>query len=305
MHQQLSLFDTLPEQSLPPPLATIPIIESQTDGKIDAHTTLHAAIAVYRNILLTRGLADESIKAMNRDLEVTGRILGLNRPVGTLSPEDIEQLVLALHTTSSPATVARRAATVNGLLLWLLERGCLIQRLYIAIKRPEADLPTFLSKPQVKRLLDYTADMTNPRPPFLVRLLLTTGLKRAETTRLKIQDLVLDADPPYVDVRAARQAKHKKRRIRVPPQLQSFYQAYKEQYAPVERVFPISARSLDSVLSSLAEALKMPITFTALRWTMTVRDLEKGMAPEQLRRKLGLSEMTWKETLERIKRVMV
>jgi hypothetical protein len=51
--------------------------------------------------------------------------------------------------------------------------------------------------------------------------------------------------------------------------------------------------------------LDAPVTFTALRWTAALRDLQAGMEPEQLRRKLGLSVSTWENTLERLRRVAV
>jgi integrase/recombinase XerD len=42
------------------------------------------------------------------------------------------------------------------------------------------------------------------------------------------------------------------------------------------------------------------ISFEMLRWTCAVRDFRSGMEPEQLRRKLGLSQMAWEDTLPKL-----
>jgi hypothetical protein len=43
-----------------------------------------------------------------------------------------------------------------------------------------------------------------------------------------------------------------------------------------------------------------------LRWTAALRDLrQSGMPPDQLRLKMGLSELQWKETLALLRRLAV
>ena len=43
------------------------------------------------------------------------------------------------------------------------------------------------------------------------------------------------------------------------------------------------------------------VSFEGLRWTAAVRDYRTGMPAERLRLKMGLSEISWRETLERIR----
>jgi len=271
---------------------------------IDPDTGLHAAIAAYNvHLAIRKDLADTSRYAMGRDLQVAGQILGMSRAVGSLSRADLEHLVAHLQATSSPATVARRGATVNGLLRWLSRQGALPgDPPRVPVSQPDPPLPTVLSRDQVARLLEFTAGMKDPRPAFLVRLVLTTGMKKHEVVALRVQHLALDADPPHVAVQGKR---HKRRNILVPGVLRRFYEAYDGQYNPVEQVFPVSARRLDYILEDLAEALKMPVNFTALRWTAALRELRGGMGPERLRRRLGLSRMAWPETLGRLRRLAV
>jgi hypothetical protein len=41
------------------------------------------------------------------------------------------------------------------------------------------------------------------------------------------------------------------------------------------------------------------VGFETLRWTCAVRDFRNGMPEEQLRQKLGLSKISWRETSEK------
>ena len=234
-------------------------------------------------------------------MELAGRILGMNRHVGSISRNDLEVLVDAFHRAYSVSTVARRVATVNGFIRWLAEQGA-ADLPPIPAPQVEPPLPTVLDRGQVRRLLEATKAGKDARPAFLVRLVLTTAMKKHEVMALKVGDVALDAEPPYVAIRGKR---HKRRNVTVPDELQHFYEAYREQYAPVERVFPVTSRRLEYDLEDLGEALDAPVNFTAMRWTAALRDLQAGMAPERLRRKLGLSEMTWDRTLERLRRVAV
>jgi integrase/recombinase XerD len=42
------------------------------------------------------------------------------------------------------------------------------------------------------------------------------------------------------------------------------------------------------------------LSFETLRWTCALQDFIRGMDPEDLRRKLGLSEIQWRDTLRRL-----
>jgi len=57
------------------------------------------------------------------------------------------------------------------------------------------------------------------------------------------------------------------------------------------------------VLEDVAEEADLPqgASFEMLRWTAAVQDYRVGMRPDSLRQKLGLSEITWRDTLRKIK----
>jgi site-specific recombinase XerD len=305
---QLSLFDYSPppaREKTRTPKKTKPTPSSRRSDTlpITPSTSLHAAITAYSAYLDERDLADASRSAMRSDMNVAGRILGMHRPIEDLSRGTLHhELVRAMHQQYSEATVARRVATVNGFIHWLAEQGA-ANLPSIPTPKVDKDLPTVLSRGQVRRLLEVTKTDQDARPAFLVRLLLTTAMKKHEVADLRVGNMRLDADPPYVEVKGE---DHQRRNITVTPKLRPYYEAYKEQYGPLlDEVFPVTSRALRYDMEHLSEALNAPVNFTSLRWTTALRDLQAGMKLDQLRRKMGLSVSTWEETLERLQRVAV
>jgi hypothetical protein len=56
-----------------------------------------------------------------------------------------------------------------------------------------------------------------------------------------------------------------------------------------------------ALLEAKAAGLTKNVSFESLRWTAAVRDYRTGMPPERLRLKMGLSEISWRETVEKIR----
>ena len=129
-------------------------------------------------------------------------------------------------------------------------------------------------------------------------------MKRQDVLALKVTDLHLDATQPMVRVGQGDKA----RKIVVPAELNRFWQAYANAGAPVEAVFACSYKTLEYDLAEVSSALKWKETlgFTVLRWTAALRDLrQSGIPPDQLRLKMGLSAVPWKETLGMLRRLAV
>ena len=80
---------------------------------------------------------------------------------------------------------------------------------------------------------------------------------------------------------------------------------YLAQYQPEERLFSCTARNMEYVLHDISEraGISPPITFETLRATCALRDHQAGMSSDTLRQKMGLSQVTWRETFEKIKKL--
>lgn len=80
---------------------------------------------------------------------------------------------------------------------------------------------------------------------------------------------------------------------------------YRTQYEPQMLVFPCTPRNLEYVLADVARQARLPrgLSFEMLRWTCAVRDHRGGMPAQELRQKLGISKITWREVGAKITRL--
>ncbi|MFM7581752.1 MAG: tyrosine-type recombinase/integrase, partial [Caldilinea sp.] len=170
----------------------------------------------------------------------------------------------------------------------------------------DSDVRTLLLKAQ-----DISRNRQEPdaRPYLLVSLLVQTGIKKAECARLSIEDLdISQPRAPVLNVRYREERyRHKNRLLgltaTVAPALQQYLVQYSPQYSPQDLLFDCTPRNLEYVLEDLGELAGIryvQIGFETLRWTCAVRDFRNGMPEEQLRQKLGLSKISWRETSAKI-----
>ena len=80
---------------------------------------------------------------------------------------------------------------------------------------------------------------------------------------------------------------------------------YLDKYQPKENLFECTPRNLEYVLADVSELAGLPeqVSFEMLRWTSAVRDFRDGMEHEHLRKKLGLSKITLRETSEKLAKI--
>ena len=281
--------------------------ERSAPAVLTGHARLSAAITAYTHQLAARNdVTDGTRQAMTHDLDVTGRILGMSLELNSLTLADMERVTAALKATAKPSTVERRLSTLSQFIRWLSRKGCVNARLRVVVPKAAAALPTVLSRDRVQAMLDYTAarGTRSARQAFLVRLLLATAMKRQDVIALRVADLALDRDPPLVRVG---QGHGMARGVAAPADLNRFWLAYVEKHSLVEKVFECDYQVLEKDMAEVSSALKWngTLSFSTLRWTAALRDLQDGMEPERLRLKMGLSEMQWKETLALLRRLAV
>jgi integrase/recombinase XerD len=98
---------------------------------------------------------------------------------------------------------------------------------------------------------------------------------------------------------------HKERKLALSADLMPVLDRYLSSYEPRQYLFECTARNLEYVLSNAAQlaGLGDGVSFEMLRWTCGVRDFRGGTDPNRLRKKLGLSQISWYETLEKLKKL--
>ncbi len=295
--------------SLPDPAGPVPL---PLPGP---RTSLQAAASAFDEHLGRLAKTAHTRRAFASDLRLLATFLGAGKAIAELRDEDLNRFLTWMleyrGEPCSPKTFARRLTTLKVFFAWLTEVGALPRdpALGLVHRRAQAPLPRVLTDREVSDLLSaadrwLNSPVPDPRPAFMLRLLLDTGLKKGELARLRSQDLNLDADPPSVLVRYDQpRFARKERRVPVGPRTAGLFPAYLLRYRPADRLFPWTDRNLEYVLAEMAEAagLAEAVSFETLRWTAALRAWRSGLPPQDLRELLGLSPITWVETEKKLR----
>ncbi len=278
-------------------------------GPITAQTSLMPAIQAWQVYLRDQGRSPNTIKAFVGDLRLLARFLPPERTLGQITTQDLNRFLEWLQhgrgVPCSPKSLARRITSIKAFFRWLHQYGVVLadpaER--VVQRSVLSPLPDVLAPAEVRALQavaeTWRRERSDARPATLFGLLLETGLKKGETLNLHLNHIVLEGPAaPAVYVRyAAPRYRHKERRIAVSDEWAAVFREYLAQYEPTDRAFPWSPRRLEYLLEDLGKAagLDKRVSFAMMRWTAALRDYRAGMDPDQLRTKLGLSKIQWRE----------
>ncbi len=305
--EQLSLF----------PGSADPPAEAETgQTHIGAASSLRSAVLAFREHMQRIDFAENTIKSFLGDLGFLERYLGHEVEIGAIGTKDLQAFMEYLqHGRGAPCTpksYARRLTALKVFFGWLATANVLDHDPAASlVHRPAASpLPATLYDEQIERAQDacrtLLADAKNPdpRPQLLFNLLLQTGMKKSECLALQPGHFDLsDRLAPTVHIRYKDPRRHhKERTLALDRSLPSMLQRYLATYKPRDVLFPCTGRNLEYVLRRVAQLAGLPggISFELLRWTCAVHDYRAAMEPEKLRRKLGLSQMAWEDTLPKL-----
>ncbi len=306
--EQLPLFPgDVPPGDRRPPVAP--------GGSLIAATPLAAAMDGFQAHMVHQDFAENTIKSFLGDLKLLRRYLKGNPAIGQISTRTLEGFLRWLRfergQPCSPKSYARRVTTLKVFFAWLAGEGVLPSdpAAPIVHQKVQTPMPLILYDDQVERLLDTTrrlmqAEKPDSRPHLLVTLLLHTGIKKQECMAIKLSHIDLsDPAEPVLYVRYEKpKMQYKERKLRLPAEWPRALARYRDAYQPGELLFPCTARNLEYVLADVAKLADLPdgLSFEMLRWTCAVRDFRARMDAERLRRKLGLSRISWRETEPKI-----
>jgi site-specific recombinase XerD len=265
---------------------------------------------------------ENTVKSFLGDLRILRRYLREDLPVDQISTPRLQGFLHWLQhergKPCSPKSYARRLTTLKVFFAWLAQEGAVRSDPAAPLThRPvQTPLPRILQDHQVQEVLAVTRRLAagdgpeqepDPRPHLLVTLLLHTGIKKQECMAVKRAHIdTSNQAGPILHIRYDRpRMQYKERRLALPPEWAHTLRQYLAAYEPREVLFPCTARNLEYVLADVARQAGLPegLSFEMLRWTCAVRDHQARMEPEHLRRKLGLSQMSWRETEPKIIRL--
>jgi site-specific recombinase XerD len=294
-----------------PPVATLP-------DDLSSKTSLTAAIGSFYGHMVRQGFSDNTIKAFQADLRLFTHYLAGNKPVGEISRSDLDRFLTWMRAERgvpcSPKSFARRLTTLKVFFGWLAQGGAIPSDPAAPLihEHPSTPLPDLLYDEHISALLSTARDLLwaakpDARPYLLITLVLQTGIKKSECAGIKLEHIDLsNAQAPVLYVRYADPRRTlKERKLNLGPGFVPVYKQYLREYKPTEYLFECTPRNLEYVLADLSKLAGVPggVSFEQVRWTSAVRDYRKGMPAATLRQKMGLSEISWRETLPKIQRL--
>lgn len=291
--------------------------DAELSTPLRADSTLATAVEAFDEYMLRKGFSENTIKAFRNDLKIVLEFLGEETQLHQVTHQQLEDFLEWLqHERGKPCsakTLARRITTLKVFFGWLHGIGVIgTDPAEPVVQQPaRTPLPDILSNEEVGNLVRaaegylWDRNKADARPFLLVNLLLQTGIKKAECSRLLISDIdVSNPQAPEVRVRYTEERhSHKNRSMVLHPNIVPALEQYLEQYKPEQFLFDCTPRNLEYVLDEVGQKARINSTqvgFETLRWTSAVRDFKMGVPEDKLRQKMGLSKISWRETREKI-----
>ena len=285
--------------------------------------SLQAALGTFDRHMQDEGFSINTVKAFASDIRLLGRYLGIGTPIGEIGTKNLNDFLHWLThergVPCSPKSYARRVTTLKVFFGWLHETGVLAQDPSTAViqQSVSSPLPEAPHAVDVERALTVTEAWRagdkerkpDARPYLLLSLLLKTGIKKGEAMAI-VPNHIDDNDPeqPLLYVRYANpRLRYKERKLPLDPAWLDALAEYMSQYQPTDTLFTCTARNLEYILHDVADAAELPpgvLSFENLRWASALQDWRDEVEQDDIRQKLGLSRIAWRETKTKLRRLM-
>ena len=302
----------IPEDELPPK-------EGESTPPLAKDASIQTALGLFQQHMRDEGFALNTTKAFASDIRLLGKYLGIGTAVGKIGTKNLNDFLAWLlyerGVPCSPKSYARRVTTLKVFFGWLHEAGVLpdnpsdavIQR---SVKSP---LPTPPTEEDIAKALTVTQALrqgagtkkADARPHLLLTLLLQTGIKKSEAMAIVPNHIDREnKEQPMLFIRYANpRMRYKERKLMLEPKWLTVLEEYLEQYQPPDTLFTCTARNLEYILRDVGDEAGLDkglLSFENLRWTSALRDWRAKEEQDDIRQKLGLSKITWRETKSKL-----
>ncbi len=297
-----------------------PIVDpNKPPPPIRPDASLQAALGVFENHMRDEGFSINTMKAFSSDIRLLGKYLGIGQPVGEIGTKNLNDfldwLLNERGVPCSPKSYARRVTTLKVFFGWLYESGVLANDPSAAIvqRTVTSPLPTLPSDEQIEAALQQSEQIragegvkkVDARPHLLLTLLLQTGIKKSEAMNIVPNHIDRsEAQRPILFILYANpRLRYKERKLDLDPDWLEVLDEYLDQYQPHDTLFTCTARNLEYILTDVGEAVDLKqglLSFENLRWISALQDWENDVEKDDIRQKLGLSKVTWRETKSKL-----
>ncbi len=291
-----------------------------TSAHLTDKSHLQPAIQAWKYYLKDQARSPHTVKAFIADLNLLDTYLVPEITIGEITLKDLEKFTDWLENERgvpcSPKSLSRRITSVKSFFRWAHNYGVIqTDPADKLVQHPvTSPLPTVLTYQEVRAALDTANafrndDTPDARPYTLLKLLLETGIKKGECQSIGLNHLSLeDPQNAHVFIRYANQRyRNKERKLPVSEAWCKAFDEYAEQYQPEERLFPWTARRLEYILEDITEeaGFEKRISFDMCRWTSVLTDLIEGVPPDEIRQKLGVSKVQFREVRAKLRKLAV
>ncbi len=263
--------------------------------------SLRRAIDEYESIYLaSRNFVQRTREIYLSDLENLIRFLlqlGLQKVDDIELPQLQRYLAHLDHRGLAGSTRKRKVVAIRSFLWYLYQarylRTNLAKRLIPPFAAPQS--PRFLTRAEYTKVLEAASH--NRRDFALIQLLLQTGIKLSEVTRLRVTDLELDSGKDNFGRLFIRAGERRSERIvELNQKARIALEWYVRQRSPANdsALFinrfgqPLSVRGVEKVVKMyLTQAGTLNASVQTLRNTFGIYQAEKGTSPETIRKIMG------------------
>ena len=302
----------------------LPPVADEKHPLLKPESSIKAALGLFETHMQEKGFSLNTVKAFVSDIRLLGKYLGIGQPIGDIGTKDLNDFLQWLRDGRDQGipcgnkSYARRVTTLKVFFGWLHESGVLPNDpstavIQITVKTP---LPTLPTEEQIeKALLETEAirignDDSKPdaRPHLLLTLLLQTGIKKGEAMTIVPNHIDRkEPEQPMLFVRYANpRLRYKERKLYLQQAWLETLDEYLAQYEPPDTLFTCTARNLEYILRDVGDAAGLErglLSFENLRWISALRDWKEKVEPDEIRQKLGLSKVTWRETKSKLEKL--
>jgi integrase/recombinase XerD len=283
---------------------------SQLSAHVTSNTPLSPAIRAWEFYLNDQARSPYTIKAFTGDLQLLASFFAPDRTIGSISTKDLNHFLLWLQSgrdvPCSAKSLARRITSIKAFFRWLQKNGTIIldpaeKVLQQSVISP---LPEVLTAEEQQKIVETanryrTQKKPDARPFTLLGLLLETGVKKGECLGINLNHIDLESPSgPILFIRYPNpKNRYKERKINLSSDWVQAYQEYITQYQPADTIFPWSPRRLEYLLEDIGReaGLTKHLSFDMCRWTSVLNDWQSGAERDQIRQKLGISKIQWRE----------
>ncbi len=301
-----------------------PTGDSAKEGAtLSAEASIKAALSRFELHMRDEGFALNTVKAFASDVRLLGKYLGVGQPIGGISTQNLNDFLNWLlnerGVPCSPKSYARRVTTLKVFFKWLHEAGVLPNDPATAViqQSVKSPLPIVPSEVELQKALEASENWrqgvpprkADARPHLLLTLLLKTGIKKSEAMNI-VPNHIDRSNPnqPMLFVRYANpRLRYKERKLYLEAEWLDVLNEYLEQYETPDTLFTCTPRNLEYILRDIGDDAGLErglLSFENLRWASALRDFRNNEEQDDIRQKLGLSKITWRETKAKLEKLL-